>query len=274
LDVNDTSSGARGRMGRRDLTDMGGIRESFLTTHWSLIDQVSKDDHKDKNRALIEELIKQYWKPVYCYVRRRGYGNEEAKDLVQGFFHEVVLGRELIQKADKGVGRFRTFLLFSLNRYLMAVHRVEGAKKRIPASKKVPLDLVEPPELAAITSELTPEESFDYAWVSALLERVLEDVEASCYGDGKMVHWRIFRDRVMAPIMNETSAPSMEDICHKYGISDAVKASNMIVTVKRRFQSVLMRHLRNSVTSDEEADEELEEIMRFLPKMAQDGGQL
>jgi DNA-directed RNA polymerase specialized sigma24 family protein len=258
-------------MGRDDLTEMGGVRQSFLTTHWSLIDEVGEDEPKDKNQALIEELIRQYWKPVYCYVRRRGYGNEEAKDLVQGFFHEVVLGRELIEKADKGKGRFRTFLLFALNRYLTAVHRVRGAKKRIPESRLVSVDFTEPPEFAEITSELTPEESFDYAWVSALLERVLEDVEAGCYEDGKTVHWRVFRDRVIGPIMNETSAPAMGDICHKYGISDTARASNMIVTVKRRFQSALKRHLRNSVISDEEAGDELEEIMKFLPAMAQDG---
>jgi hypothetical protein len=130
---------------------------------------------------------------------------------------------------------------------------------------------VEPPDLAAITSDLTPEESFDYAWVSALLEHVLADVEAECYRDGKTVHWHIFRDRVIAPIMAEAPSPSMADLCHKYGVSDASRASNMIVTVKRRFRAALKRHLRNSVVSDDEVEEELAEITRFLPRLAQDG---
>ena len=256
-----------------DFTDLGGVRESFLTTQWSVIEKVRSNDQKDKNQALIGQLIKRYWKPVYCYVRRKGYENEEAKDIVQSFFHEVVLSRQLIQKADKGKGRFRSFLLFALNRYLKVVQRDEKAKKRIPKSKLLSEDLVDLPELMEITSGLTPEESFDYAWISELLQEVLKQVEAQCYKDGKMVHWNIFEDRVLKPIMEETEALSMEEICHKYGISDAIKASNMIVTVKRRFRSSLKERVRESVTSDEQVEEELEEIMRFVPKIAQYGCQ-
>ena len=65
--------------------------------------------------------------------------------------------------------------------------------------------------------------------------------------------------------------PALESICDKYDISSTVKASNMIVTIKRRFQALLQQHIRNSVMSDKEADEELKEIRRFLPKVAQDG---
>jgi RNA polymerase sigma-70 factor (ECF subfamily) len=257
-------------MASSDFTEMGGVGASFLTTHWSVIEQVGSDGPEDQNQALIEELIKQYWKPVYCYLRRRGYANEQAKDLVQGFFQEVVLGRELIQQADKTKGRFRTFLLFALNRYLTAVQHMETAKKRIPRGKLVCLDAVDQLELAETTSGLTPEDSFNQAWVSNLLERVLEHVKADCYENGKTVHWHIFWDRVVAPIMNETVPLSLEDLCHKFGIADPVKASNMIVTVKRRFQSVLRQSLRNSVSSDEEMEGELAEMAGFLPRLAQD----
>ena len=98
-------------MGLHDQTDMGGTAETFLTTHWSLIESVQ--EHQDPDCALIGLLLKRYWKPVYCYVRRRGHANEEAKDLTQGFFHEVVLNRQLIQRADPSKGRFRTFLVLS-----------------------------------------------------------------------------------------------------------------------------------------------------------------
>ncbi len=72
--------------------------------------------------------------------------------------------------------------------------------------------------------------------------------------------------------MEGSDAPTLETVCKKHGISDTVKASNMIVTVKRRFQALLRQHLRRSVMSDKEAEEELKEIRRFLPKVAQDGG--
>ena len=63
----------------------------------------------------------------------------------------------------------------------------------------------------------------------------------------------------------------MEDICRKYSIQDPMKASNMVVTAKRRFRTALAKRLRDSVMSDEEAEAELQEIKRFLPRLAQDG---
>lgn len=253
-----------------DMTDMGGAGDVFLTTHWSVIENISGSD-EDRSRALIGSLLSKYWKPVYCYLRRKGYGNEQAKDLTQGFFHEVVLGRNLIQKADQSKGRFRSFLLIALNRYLITARTGQAAQKRIPKSKLVPLDAIDAPELRQVASELTPEDSFNYAWVSALLEQVLAEVETKCHEEGKTVHWHIFHDRVLDPIMDKTKPPSMKEICRKYAVDSETKASNMMVTVKRRFQTTLKSHLRNLVVSEEQADEELAEIMQFLPKMAQDG---
>ena len=257
-------------MGYDDTTDMGGVGESFLTTHWSIIENVGLNDD-DRNQALISLLLSKYWKPVYCYLRQKGYSNEEAKDLTQGFFHEVVLGRSLIQKADQTKGRFRSFLLIALNRYLITASTGQAAQKRIPKNKLVPLDVIDPAALRQATSELTAEDSFNYAWVSALLEQVLEEVEAKCHEDGKTVHWHVFHDRVLEPIMEKTEPPSMKEICRKYAVENEAKASNMMVTVKRRFQTALRSHLRSLVVSEEQVDEELAEIMRFLPKMAQDG---
>jgi RNA polymerase sigma-70 factor (ECF subfamily) len=254
-----------------DYTDMGGVGKVFLTTHWSLIEKAGVSNC-DKNRALIELLIKKYWKPVYCYLHRRGYQNEEAKDLTQGFFQEVVLGRKLIDKADRTKGRFRSFLLTALNHYLINIHNKEAAKKHIPREKLLSMEIADISILPQAISTLTPEDSFTYAWVSSMLEQVLADVKEECEKDGKIIHWQVFCDRILLPIMKASEAPALEAICDKYGIADTAKASNMIVTVKRRFQTLLQQHIRSSVMSEREADEELKEIRRFLPKVAQDGG--
>lgn len=253
-----------------DLTDMGGMQRKFLTTHWSLIQTVGQDKDEDKDHALIDLLIRHYWKPVYCYLRRRGYGNEQAKDLTQSFFYDVVLGRQLIQKADPVKGRFRSFLLMALKRYLLTVRDKEAAQKRIPQSKLVSLETIEEDELLQACTQLTPEDSFNYSWISALLERVLEQVREECYRDGKTMQWHVFQARILDPIMNKTPPLSLDEISHKYGIKDPAKASNMIVTVKRRFSTALRKHLRESVASDEEVADELQEMMRFLPNIAQD----
>ena len=258
-------------MGRDDYTDMGGPEEAFLTTQWSIVEGVASTD-EGHSRALIESLLDHYWKPVYCYLRRKGHTNEEAKDLTQGFFHEVVLERHLVEKADPEKGRFRSFLLMALNRYLSNVGKHDDRQRRTPRGKLVPLHLVEPPALSQMAVQANPNDCFNYAWISSLLERVLEEVESHCHREGKTVHWHLFYDRVLAPITDRTDALSLIEICGKYGIEDEAKASNMIVTVKRRFQRLLREHLRRSVMSDDLLVDELEEMKRFFPKIAQDNG--
>jgi len=256
-------------VGRDDYTDIGGTAEVFFTTHWSLIQGVRSSD-EDGKRTLIGLLMNRYWKPIYCYLRRKGYNNEQAKDLTQGFFHEVVLERHLIEHADAAKGRFRSFLLMALDRYIVNVQEMEMARKRMPRGRLVPLEMVEPPELPQSLMRSTPEDTFSYAWISGLREHVLEQVEAKCYEDGKTVHWCIFRDRLLRPIIERIDPVSINELCATHGIDDSAKVSNMIVTVKRRFQASLKQHLRESVISNEYVEGEVEEIQRFFPKIAQE----
>jgi len=250
-----------------DQTDMGGPGEVFLTTHWSLIENIKSTEDKDK--ALMSLLLKRYWKPVYCYLRHKSHNNDQAKDLTQGFFHEVVLNRNLVLRAEQCRGRFRSFLLHALNQYLINVHNSEAAKKRIPQEKLVQLETIEPAEVPEAISNLGPEEAYNYAWLSGLLDQILSEVEAKCREDGMEIHWNIFSDRVVQPILENVNPPSLADICKKYGVEDEKKASNMIITVKRRFQEALKQYIRDTVTSETQISEELEEIIRCFPKRAQ-----
>ena len=254
-------------MSRKDRTDMGGERGTFLTTHWSLIESIRADP--DRGHALIGSLLKDYWKPVYCYLRRRGYANEEAKDLTQAFFHEIVLGKELVQQADRGKGRFRSFLLTALRHYLINVKDKETAQKRVPKGRLLSLDVVDPEALPEVAGDLSPDDCFNHVWVSSLLERALQEVETSCHEDGKTVYWKVFEERVLQPIVDETAPPSVKDICDRYGIPDGGKLANMIVTVKRRVRAALEKHVEKSVMAVDEAGEELQDMARFFPKLAQ-----
>ena len=254
-------------MQRRDYTDMGGTGGAFLTTHWSLIEDVKQQPNHDC--ALIGLLLQRYWKPVYCYLRHKGYGNEEAKDLTQGFFHDIVLNLNLFGRADQSKGRFRSFLLFALNQYIMNEKRRETAQKNIPKQKIVSLDAIEPPVLPQTVIESNPEDSYNYAWVSALLDQVLSNVKHACYKQGMETHWNIFSERVIQPMLNNTTPASLTDICKKYDIDSEKKASNMIITVKRRFQGALKQYIRSTVSSENYMTDELKEILKFLPKKAQ-----
>ena len=148
-------------MGHNDQTDMGGSREAFLTTQWSLIENIKAE--QDRNKTLINFLLRQYWKPVYCYLRRKGYDNEQAKDLTQDFFHEVVLNRDMVGRADPARGRFRSFLLYALNEFLTKQHIRERAHERIPKGKLVSLEVAEVPTLPQSVERASAEESYHYA---------------------------------------------------------------------------------------------------------------
>jgi DNA-directed RNA polymerase specialized sigma24 family protein len=254
-------------MRRQDQTDMGGTHSAFLTTHWSLIDGLKTSE--DREGALIGLLLQTYWKPVYCYLRRKGYDNEQAKDLTQDFFHEVVLNRHLVERAEKDKGRFRSFLLHALNQYLINRDRDARAQKRVPRGKLMSLDEADLPALPLGLAEATAENSYHYAWLSALLERVVSEVRTVCREQGLETHWALFQQRVLVPILTNDAPRSLTDLCEAYGVEDVKQASNMIVTVKRRFRSVLLEHIRNTVVSEEQVGEELSSLLQFLPESAQ-----
>ena len=255
-------------MKRHDYTSIGGARKTFQTTHWSVIERIAANDETD-SQSLINDLLGKYWKPVYCYLRYKGHGNEEAKDLTQGFFQEVVLGRKLVHRASQAKGSFRTFLLTALARYVKSVHRKEIAHKRIPRSHLISLEDSDSTELFEPLAGLTAEQSFHYAWVSSLLDEVLAEVEADCRAHDLAVHWNIYRDRVLEPVTHDAEPPSLAEMCEKYSIKETKKASNMVVTVSRRVQAAVKRHLRQALSEGTTVEEETKEIMRALPKIAQ-----
>jgi hypothetical protein len=244
-------------------TSMGGANERFQTTHWTDIFNAKTLD-ETRRIATVNELIRKYWKPVYCYLRRKGYSNESAKDMTQGFFHEVVLGRKLIQQADQAKGRFRTFLLTALDRYATDVYHKETARKRSPDTQIMSLEVYD--EASLLETQSKPEEVFNYAWASEVLDQALTRVKDDCYRIGKEIYWEVFYAKVVDPIIEGVETPELKELCGKFEIENEAKASNMIAYVKGRFRSTMRRHLRQFVPSDSEVDEEFNEIFKILSK--------
>ena len=256
-------------MKHSDRTNMGGKNVRFRTTNWTEIHHAKTYDETQR-RVIINNIIKNYWKPVYCYIRGKGYSNESAKDLTQGFFHEIFLGRGLVEKADRSKGKFRTFILTCLDRYLIDVHHHETASKRSPNGLLFQLDEIDLSEMPTILSDATPEQNFHYAYVLELLENVLLEVKDECYNIERKIHWEVFYDRLLVPILNDVAPPSLSDICKKYNIKSGTVASNMIVTVKRRLRKALERRLRRFSHTNSDVEKELSELLKYFPKIAQD----
>ena len=242
---------------------MGGENRAFPVTRWTDIVNLGISDQARK-ALIIDKLLGRYWKPIYFYLRRKGYDNETAKDITQGFFHEVVLGRELIQKADQAKGLFRTFLLTAIDRYVIDLHRYQTRGKRKPDGRVYQLSDVDITNVPTTAPGATPEQSFNYAWVSDLLDKVLSDVKDELVHTNMEKHWQVFDQRILQPLIASSSPPALKDICEKYGIRDEKRASNMIITVKRRLKRSLKRCLREYAHSDSQVEQEILDMLEVF----------
>ncbi len=235
--------------GPRYDTSMGGAERKFPPTEWTQL-----LDHSQKE-AILAELCTRYWKPLYSYLRAAGFGNDKAKDLVQGFMTEKVIDQELIRQADKTKGKLRTFLLTAIRNYAVNVGR----------SERVLLDIEETPGGADRSDN--PEVAYDRAWADQLLEEVLEQLRIECDRRGKTVHWRLFHEWLLEP-NTDRQKPQMKDLCEKFAIENAARAYHMIENIKRRFRSILREQLRGLVGSDGEVDAEISNFINIFQKSA------
>lgn len=227
--------------GRFENTSYGGENSQFQTTEWTKI------VNSKIGKTILAELYTKYWRPVYLYLRRKGFSNDQAKDLIQGFFSEKVLGQQMLQKADRTRGKFRTFLLTSISNYAIDLNR-----------KKKPMKELD--EKIERSSEIdNPETEFHIAWAQELLQSVLKELEAECRNHDKIIHWEVFRAWHLEPAA--VGKTVMSTICEKYDIDDVNKAYNMISNIKGRFRKILRRHMRREVDSDAEINGE---IIKFI----------
>jgi RNA polymerase sigma-70 factor (ECF subfamily) len=186
--------------------------------------------------------------------------------LTQGFFHKIVLDSNLIRQADQTKGRFRTFLLTALDHYLIDVHRNEKAKKHTPLGGIVPLESSDLPNLPTARSNMSPDQVFNYVWATEIIDQVIFQVKKECCSTNKEKHWKIFHAKILAPIIDNTTSPSLKKLCDKYDVENEAKASNMIITVKRCFRRVLEDQLRRFVRTDSEIDDEFNELLGIIAK--------
>ena len=158
---------------------------AFVTTHWSVVRAAGGSDTPGA-RAAMEELCRAYWYPLYVYVRRRGHSPEDAQDLTQEFFARLLEHNWLV-KADRAKGRFRSFLLMAMNRFLANEWEKVKTLKRGGGVSLVPLEFgsAETRYAAEPATASTPELAFDQQWALALLDGVLRYLRERYHQHGK-----------------------------------------------------------------------------------------
>lgn len=155
----------------------------FTATHWSVILAAANGE----SSPALEELCRTYWYPLYVYVRRRGYGPEQAQDLTQEFFARLLAKRGL-ETVNPLKGKFRSFLLKCMNHLLADVHDYETRQKRGGGQPVLSFDAAAAEQRYGLepVEQMTPEKIFERRWVVALLEQVLNRLRDEYSRDGKL----------------------------------------------------------------------------------------
>src|SRR2546425_6302200 len=168
----------------------------FATTHWSVV-LAAGDSAAPNAQPALEQLCRAYWYPLYAFVRRRGYGPEEAQDLTQGFFANL-LKHHLVAKADPQAGRFRSFLLASLKHFLAHEHERAAALKRGGGQPVLSLDEFDPEERYALepSDTATPETIFDQRWAQQQIENALSRLRVEYASSGRGPLFDLLKDYV------------------------------------------------------------------------------
>lgn len=238
---------------------------SFPTTDWGLLADVRGNDPAVRLAAL-DILIRRYWKPVFLFLRCSGVPDDSAKDSTQTFFTNWV-ENDVFAKADESKGRFRSFMLTCLKRFVSNEHRAAHAQKRGPQEGVLSLDdLIGNPEVPFEPADnMTPETMFQKAWAAEVVRRVLKHLELEYARTGKTVHFDIFSRRVIGPILDGSCEPSMADLGRDHGLNEK-QAANHLLTAKRAYQRLLQDEIRLYATSEAEVASEIRELFWILGK--------
>ncbi len=243
-----------------DDTGIDGRRE-FPATHWSVIRHARDPASPDYQRHL-QALVEMYWKPVYSVIRHVwNRGNDDAKDLAQEFFAEVVFRRELPRGFDPDRGSFRVFLRTSLTRFMSNTVRDARREKRGGGQALLPFDddLVneaEPFASMGSTAGLGPDQAFDLAWNRAVMNRAVAEVERRLAADGKTGGFALWK---RYDLEGGSAELSYAMLAREFDLS-ATQVKNALLHARGTFRDAVTDIVRAYVDGPEDLAEELRSL--------------
>ena len=208
----------------------------------------------------LEKLCRAYWRPIYGFVQRQGIGPEEAKDITQGFFADL-LEHKSLAAVRKEKGRFRSYLLGALKYFLADERRRMMAIKRGKGQRLIPLEELSPDERTEIelTDPLTAEQIYERRWASTVLARVL-DLLKNEYGTAGNA--RLF-DSLKQLLPDEPGAPTQADIATQLDMSaNAVRQA--FYRFRQRYQSLLREEIAHTVATPGDVEDELRHLIAVV----------
>lgn len=233
----------------------------FATTRWSVVISAGHESSPDSARALAS-LCEWYWRPLYVFVRRRGYQRAEAEDLIQGFFL-MLLQRDDLKKLHPSHGRFRSFLLAALKNYLLNAWDRERAQKRGGGQTVLSLDFdsAETALTTQVGTAATPELVFKRQWGLTLLAKVQDQLqqEMTTSGRGELY------DALKPHFAGEPGQDTYADVATRYGMTVAAVKMAM-KRLRKRYRELLRQEIAQTVCTNEEIDEEIRDLFDALSR--------
>ena len=210
--------------------------------------------------AALETLCRGYWYPLYAFVRRRGYGAEDGRDLTQGFF-AALLAKNMVAQADRERGKFRTFLLASLNHFLANEWDKARALKRGGDCVIASLDEqdAEHRYLHEPADGLTPEKLFDRRWAETVLELVFARLRGEFEAAGQGARF----DECKPWLLGEKADCSYAEAAARLGIGEPGVRS-IVSRLRRRFRELMRLEIAHTVGDPAEIDGEIRALFQAL----------
>ena len=239
----------------------GGTSGWFTTTVWACISDAGKP-HATESAAAREELCRTYWRPLYHFIRRKGYGPEDAEDLTQAYF-AMLLRKNFWERADRTKGRFRDILLTALCQFLLDQRDRAQAVKRGKGVTLIPIDREdeEGRVMEVACQSATPEEHYNQRWVSSLLDRARERLRLEYVARGKAD----FFDSIDLFGETDGEAPPYAVVAERLGLSvSAFKTS--VSRMRARYRELVLEEVAGTVMHRDDIEAEKQFLFSVIAK--------
>jgi RNA polymerase sigma-70 factor (ECF subfamily) len=231
---------------------------SFTTTHWSVV--LDAQTESPTAQEALEKLCQTYWPPIYSFVHTKGVDPEEAKDITQEFFADLLEHRNLTA-VRKEKGRFRSYLLGALKYFLADERRRAMAIKRGKGQRLIPLEELSAGERTEMepADSITAEQIYERRWASTLLERVLGLLKNEYVAAGKTALF----DCLKQLLPDEPGSPSQTDIAGQLGMTpNAVRQA--FHRFRQRYQLLLREEIAHTVATPGDVEDELRHLIAVV----------
>jgi len=231
----------------------------FPATHWSVVVAARGGDEADSLRAL-EALCQAYWYPLYAYLRRQGRSPHDAQDLTQGFFARL-LEKNYLDAADRDKGRFRSFLLMALKRFLAKEWERERAQKRGGGQATLSLDteLAERRYQGEGAEHLAPDRIYERRWALTLLDQALAALRQDYHALGREAEFDCLKGYLTA----ERGEILYTEVAARLGMTEGT-ARAAVHRMRSRFRALFREVIARTVAVPEQVEDEVRWLKRAL----------